>query len=667
MKKSSLHFFMPVIALMFLLGSCKGEKTETPIDTQEVTPGSTFTQELPPILPIEETTIKELSTLSITLGSQNTNNGITQDMGGDVDTIAVQVDGVQARQSGNGTALASADGNNTPDSYIQYNIDDNQMFAGAPTGHVRIEVDYLDQGTDTFSLEYDAEPASASNGIFTGGGAVAKKDSGEFKTASFNLCNAYFANRDNGADFRIGDDANGPETIREVRVIGMESGAATIRVDDFGANPLDNQPDSDAIQVALDSSCSGDTIVFTSGVNTSEYQGYLVDKTLFLTGMSARHDLTFTSSDPENHALLQATRDLKGYVVRMYARSRFNSNQNIYNIDFGHIDVHGGRDMRVCMGPDQIDNGVGDNWGSWLPECDSGGDPWCSPGNIAFDGGFSGIVAHDFVSQQGECGSGLTFFVGDGPNNIIDNVTIDTVGDHVHGSGCANTDSDGDYGGWSDGMTVEGRNILITNNTIINPSDIGIVSFGGANTIISNNTVSITQGNFGAFAAIALHPWTQADTSGLQITGNIITSEGDNSCGGLHTGINIGSHMWGGGCVQSYNPGAYGNPACSTNPDPDQVAPCTGDSCQIWAVLPEGETFILKDNSVTGAHINYLLEGILIKGQLIDENNISIAPRQSDWEASRSGCEGVFWEPLDKVAHHPSLSGYTDLMIHCER
>ena len=54
-------------------------------------------------------------------------------------------------------------------------------------------------------------------------------------------------------------------------------------------------------------------------------------------------------------------------------------------------------------------------------------------------------------------------------------------------SGCANTDSDGDYGAWSDGMTVKGRNILITNNTIINPSDVGIAYFGGANTVISNN------------------------------------------------------------------------------------------------------------------------------------------------------------------------------------
>jgi hypothetical protein len=648
-------------ALVGVLAACQLMSNPTPTTV----PTNTPTAKPPP--PVEAITSNEPLELSITLGNENISNGITQDSSGDVDTIVVQVDGGEARQSGDGTALPSADGNSVPDSYFQFNVDDDLMFAGSPTGHVRVEVDYLDQGTDTLTLEYDALPTSVSKGTFAGGGAVAKEDSGETRTAAFNLCDANFANRDNGADFRIGDDANGAETIREVRVIGLESGAATIRVDGFGANPLDDQPDSDAIQRALDSSCSGDTIVFTSGVTTSGYQGYLVDKTLFLTGMSAKHDLTFTSSDPENHALLRATKDLKGYVVRLFARSRFSSYQDIYNTDFGYIDVHGGRDVRACMGPDGIGNGVGDNWGSWLPECDQYDDPWCSPGNIAFDGGYSGVVAHDFVSQQGECGSGLAFFVGDGTNNSIQNVTIDTVGDHVHVGGCANTDSDGDYGGWSDGMTVEGRNLLITNNTIINPSDIGIVSFGGANTIISNNTVKITPGNYGAFGAIALHPWDQADTSGVQITGNTLTSEGDSRCGGLHVGINIGSHMWGGGCVRGFVTGTYGNPTCSSNPDPDQVAPCMGNTCQIWAVLPEGKTFTLRDNRITGAHINYLVEGFLIKGQFIDENNISIAPRQSDWDASRLGCEGVFWGPYDKVAHHPSLPGYADLSIHCER
>jgi hypothetical protein len=98
--------------------------------------------------------------------------------------------------------------------------------------------------------------------------------------------------------------------------------------------------------------------------------------------MSAKHDLTFTSSDPRNHALLHATKELKGYVVRLYARSRFSPKQDIFNIDFGYIDVDGGRDVRVCMGRDQVANGKGDNWGSWLPECGQPADPWCHAGNM---------------------------------------------------------------------------------------------------------------------------------------------------------------------------------------------------------------------------------------------------------------------------------------------
>jgi len=351
----------------------------------------------------------------------------------------------------------------------------------------------------------------------------------------------------------------------------------------------------------------------------------------------------------------------------MYARSRFSSRQSLYNIDFGYIDVHGGRAERVCKGPDDIGNGEGDNWGSWLPECDQPDDPWCSPGNLAFDGGSSGIVVHNLVSQQGECGTGLGFDVKRGTNNTIDNVTIDTVGDHVHASGCTNTDDDGDYGGWSDGMTIEGSGVTITNNTVINASDIGIVTFGGKNTIIANNTVKITEGNYGAFAAIAIHSNGLGDASGVQVTGNIITSEGDNECGGLHTGINIGLHLWDGACEQNPLPGTYGTPSCSAEPDPEQVGPCMGDICQLYLVIPEGESFTFKNNTVTGAHINYLIEGVLIKGQFIDENNISLSPQQSDWEAARTGCEGLTWGPLDKVAHHPSIPGYTDLRIHCVR
>jgi len=619
----------------------------------------------PTLAPTEEPVVtNEPVFLSITLGDLIQANGISLDAGGDVDTIPVEIGGVAARQSGNGIALMSVDRNNVPDSYIQFNVDDSKLFKGSPTSRVQLEVDFVDSGVDTFSLQYDAQPTAGFNGVFTGGGSVVKTGSGEIKTAVFNLCDAYFANRDNGADFRIGDDGNGEEIIKEVRLIGIDSALSTVYVDDFGADPMDDQPDSDAIQAALDSTCSGDVVIFTSGRNTAGYKGYLIDKTLFLTGMSAKHDLTFTSSNTENHALLKATADLKGFVVQLFARSRFNDTRNLYNINFGYIDIHGGRDVRVCMGADGVGNGVGDNWGSWLPECDVPDDAWCSPGNLAINGVVENVVIHDLIDEQGECGTGLAF---NGRNGTIENVTIDTVGDHVHASGCVNTDDDGDYGGWSDEMTLAGSGNKIINNTIINPSDIGIVHFGGKDVIIANNIIRVTAGNYGAFGAIALHPWEQADTSGVKITDNTITSEGDTNCGGLHTGIDIGPHMWGGACLQSSRPRAYGNPSCSNDPKPAEAAPCSGGTCQEWLFLPQGETLTMTGNSVTGAHINYLIEGLIIEGQFIDENNISNAPRKSDWEAARLGCNGIVWGPKDKVAHHPSLPDYMEITIHCER
>lgn len=662
MGKKSIKILIFVLTLG-VLAACQSSTPATP--TPAILPPTT----LPPTqLPPTITSTAAPLDLAITLGAVNTGQGLSLDASGDVDTLAVSAGtpASEARQSGNGVALTAPDGNTIADSYFQFKVDDGFLFKGLPTGHVRVEVDYLDQGTDSFSLQYDAQPTTGSNGVFSGGGAVVKTNSGEFKTASFNVCNAYFANRDNGADFRISDNGDGADTISAVRVVGLPSGISTLRVDDYGADPLDDQPDSDAIQSVLDSACSGDTIVFTSGVNTSAYQGYLIDKTLFLTGMSSKHDLTFTSSDPSNHALLKATANLKGFVSKLYARSRFTPNYDIYNIDFGYIDINGGRDVRSCMGPDQQFNSVDDNWGSWLPECTPGsGDPWCHAGNISFDGFDHNVVVHDLVDAQAECGTALGF---GGAGGTIENVTIDTAGDHVHAAGCAYTDNDGDIGAWSDGITLFGPDHKIINNTIIDPSDVGVAFFGGQNTVISNNTFRITAGNYGAFAAIAVHSWEFGDASGIQVTGNTIISEGDTSCGGLHVGINLGPHMWGGGCVQANSStGAFGNPTCSVNPDVSLVAPCTGGVCQIWSVLPTGGTFTMKDNTVTGAQINYLVEGFIFNGQFVDQNNASVTPRRSDWGASRSGCYGVTWGALDKAAHHPSLSGYTDLEIHCER
>jgi hypothetical protein len=248
-------------------------------------------------------------------------------------------------------------------------------------------------------------------------------------------------------------------------------------------------------------------------------------------------------------------------------------------------------------------------------------------------------------------------------------VTIDIAGDHVHEPNCALADDDGDKGGWSDGITSYGPGLSIINNTVINPSDVGIVFFGGKNTKITGNSVQITQGNYGAFAGIGIHPWIGGDISGLQFSGNQVTSEGDGKCGGIHAGINIGTHMWGVGYVEFGYATAYGNSNFfSYEPSEADVAPCVwGEGCQIWAYLPEGGKVFMEDNSVTGAQINYLVVGFALFGEYIDNNNVSLSPQLSDWHAARTGCKGVTWGALDKAAYHPSLPGYEEVRVHCER
>jgi hypothetical protein len=49
------------------------------------------------------------------------------------------------------------------------------------------------------------------------------------------------------------------------------------------------------------------------------------------------------------------------------------------------------------------------------------------------------------------------------------------------------------------------------------------------------------------FAGIAVHAWIFRNVSGVQVIGNQMINEGDSSCGDIHSGINVGPHMWGGG------------------------------------------------------------------------------------------------------------------------
>jgi len=675
-----------VILIILILVSCNLPGSETSVET-EYAPETTTT----PALTIAPAVTEDIQWEDpISWSQEDGEVGLDMDSGGDVDTevTAIGDPATPVRMTGNGQALSGLDGNNVQDSYMQFNVDDDFLYAGSPTTFVQIEVEYFDLGTDTFNIQYDAIPGGSNgDGKFKETGLIFKTDTGKFITKVLRLKDANFANRDNGADFRIADGGNGVEYIRRVTVTLQEAGPTAINVDTCGANPYDAEPDSDAIQDCINLANSGDTITFTSPSDSSDYRGYLIDKTIFLVATIAKHDLTFTSTEPDDHARLQATADLLGFVVRMWARSQVAGPGAIDDITISHLDIDGGQDVRVCYGSDNIDDGHGDHWGSWLPECSDGGDPWCSPGGLAMSGAVhfadpnsdyqanpgrwsTGNVVDDVVISNVECATALAF---DGAAGTIRNSTIENAGDHVHEPGCSSPDPDEGVGDWSDGITFIGPGHLITGNTIINASDVGIVHFGGVDTVISNNTIRATEGNYGMFAAIAIHPWHIGNISGGEVSGNVVISEADENCGGIHAGINIGTHMWNRGCTGSAWPSARGTPNdCVSEPQQPMGQMCIeGDPCQQWAYVAEGTTFTLQDNYVQGAQINYLVEGLDLMGKLIESGNISETPRRADWPSSRIGCDldgwVDFWGPLDFVAHHPSLDGWTNKRVHCTR
>lgn len=122
--------------------------------------------------------------------------------------------------TGNGAPLDADDGNPDGDYYLYFNIDDSLMFGLPEDAEVIVYVRFLDQGSDSFSLEYDAHfGGEMGDGRFRIAGVYNKTNSGEFLTAQFNLSAPHLGNRNNGADIRVTDNGDGEDLIQEVRVV----------------------------------------------------------------------------------------------------------------------------------------------------------------------------------------------------------------------------------------------------------------------------------------------------------------------------------------------------------------------------------------------------------------------------------------------------------------
>jgi len=107
--------------------------------------------------------------------------------------------------------------------YMSFNVDDGYPYAGqkpraVPGGRVgyRLSLIYLDQGTDTLSIEYK-DYSGALRSV-----SLQKTNTKTFMRHTWTINDAYFHNNmPGGADFRLNANGDGDETIHMVQVAGF--------------------------------------------------------------------------------------------------------------------------------------------------------------------------------------------------------------------------------------------------------------------------------------------------------------------------------------------------------------------------------------------------------------------------------------------------------------
>ena len=159
-------------------------------------------------------------TVSVILGQQNQSNGLYQsEFGGSGDgaTQPVTVGGMSGREAVPTVPPHPNDLN------MYFNIDDSIAFAGNYTATFTLE--YYDQGTDSFHVQYDSTNPQGGDlgGAYTNGPPVQETNTGTWKTFTFTVPDALFANRENNAtDFRIASAS--PFIIHSVQVTIKSNG-----------------------------------------------------------------------------------------------------------------------------------------------------------------------------------------------------------------------------------------------------------------------------------------------------------------------------------------------------------------------------------------------------------------------------------------------------------
>jgi hypothetical protein len=140
------------------------------------------------------------STVSTTLGHDDTIDGLRQLRG--------VGDGPTREDTLGGKECLSMTSNGSPTRYMYFNV--NNEFIYARPAEVEVTVEYFNNGTGWFALEYDSSDFSAGplEGRFKMTPQLRLSNNNTWKTAVFQLTDAYFGDRQhNGvSDFRIVSD-----------------------------------------------------------------------------------------------------------------------------------------------------------------------------------------------------------------------------------------------------------------------------------------------------------------------------------------------------------------------------------------------------------------------------------------------------------------------------
>jgi hypothetical protein len=132
--------------------------------------------------------------VSITLGQTPVKNGIDARAGdAEAGLLTGTIDGKTYWQTNKSAGT----------SYFYVNVSDDYLF-NSDQYNVDVAIEYYDEGNGSFLLQYDAQTAE-----FKDGSKFTYTDSKSWKTQTFHLSDAKFANRTHGTDFRISIEGGG--------------------------------------------------------------------------------------------------------------------------------------------------------------------------------------------------------------------------------------------------------------------------------------------------------------------------------------------------------------------------------------------------------------------------------------------------------------------------